>query len=144
MQPALPTTDPLILRTVPHRPPILRIHTMLTTTTDSATTAGHEPSGPGALPWAAGAIEGLAQTAAVLLGHLAGEPAPGAEPPRGMLVSVKRFTVDRDPKPLAPIHYHVKLVRRLGPNALVAGHAEQQGQRLCAGELTLWTNLGNG
>jgi hypothetical protein len=142
MQPDLPTTDPVILRTVPHRPPILRIHTIVTTSADSATTAGHEPQGPGALPWSAGAIEGLAQTAAVLLGHLAGPPTPGAEPPRGMLVSVKRFAVERDPDPRAPIHYHVRLVRRLGPNALVAGHAEQHGQRLCGGELTLWTNVG--
>lgn len=138
-----PACSAAILRTVPHRPPILRIHTVLTTTADSATTAGHEPQGTGALPWAAGAIEGLAQTAAVLLGHLAGAPAPGAEPPRGMLVAIKRCTVDRAPDPHAPIHYHVRLVRRLGPNALVAGHAEQHGQRLCSGELTLWTNLGS-
>ena len=138
-----PPPDPVILRTVPHRPPILRIHTILITTAETASTAGHEPSGPGALPWAAGAIEGLAQTAAVLLGHLAGEPAAGAEAPRGMLVSVKRFTIVRDPDPAEPIHYHVQLVRRLGPNALVRGHAEQGDRLLGGGELTLWTNVGS-
>jgi hypothetical protein len=55
-----------------------------------------------------------------------------------MLVAVKRFTVRAHPPAGAAIPYHVRLVRRLGAMALIAGHAEHAGTRLAAGELTLW------
>lgn len=132
-----PAVDPAVLQTVPHRAPILRVHELVRHDEATAWVRGCEPTGPGALPWFAGAIEGLAQSAAVLLAHGAADAA-GAGPRRGMLVAVKRFTVDAAPPPGATIDYHVRLVRRLGPNALVAGHAEVDGVRCAAGELTLW------
>jgi hypothetical protein len=98
---------------------------------------GHEPTGPGALRWELGAVEGLAQSAAVLLGHGVVRD-PAAAPPRGMLVAVKRFVVHGEPPPAATIDYHVELVRRLGATALVRGRARCAGVALADGELTLW------
>lgn len=132
-----PAVDPAVLQAVPHRAPILRVHQLVQHDAATAWARGQEPEGDGALPWFAGAIEGLAQSAALLLAH--GTPATvDAGPRRGMLVAVKRFTVAAAPPPGATIDYHVRLVRRLGPNALVAGHAEVDGVRCAAGELTLW------
>lgn len=130
-----------VLRCVPHRAPILRVHTVVANDGLQADVLGEEPDGPGRLPWAAGAIEGLAQSAALLLAHGL-SAAPGDGPRQGMLVAVKRFTVAQTPPPQATIAYHVRLVRRLGPTALVSGHAEAEGVRLAAGELTLWTSTG--
>ena len=138
----MPIVDERVLRVVPHRPPILRVHAVLAATPEAVAIAGREPSGPGALPWSCGAIEGIAQSAAVLLAQ--GAPPPGDEPPRGMLVSVKRFVVHAEPTPDADIVYHVRLARRLGPTAMVAGRAEQDGRTLAEGELTLWSNVGAG
>lgn len=135
-----PVPDPELLRLVPHRPPILRLERILTATADAATTAGREPTGPGALPWACGAIEGLAQSASVMLGQ--GIEVAPATAPRGMLVSVKRFAVLAEPSVDQTITYRVRLVRRHGPTALVQGEAEQEGRLLCRGELMLWTDLG--
>lgn len=130
--------DELVLQGVPHRTPILRVHRVVANDGVTAHVLGREPAGPGALPWAVGAIEGLAQSAAVLLAH--GAPAaPDRKPLRGMLVAVQRFTAGADPAPGAEISYHVRLVRRLGTTAKVAGHAEASGVTLAAGELTLWT-----
>lgn len=128
--------DPAVLRHVPHRPPMLRVHRVLAATGDAGVVAGSEPTGPGALPWAAGAIEGLAQSAAALLASAA--PAAGGSPRPGLLVAIQRFEVQAIPPPGAEIHYHVRLVRRLGATARIAGHAETGGVRLAAGELTLW------
>lgn len=136
----LPVVDERVLRVVPHRPPILRVHAVRAATADAVEVAGREPVGPGALPWSCGAIEGIAQAAAVLLAQ--GAPPPGDEPPRGMLVAVKRFVVHGEPAPDQDIAYHVRLVRRLGPTAMVAGRAEQAGRALAEGELTLWSNAG--
>jgi hypothetical protein len=127
--------DPALLRVVPHRAPILRVQRVLAHGGDTAIVLGREPEGPGALRWELGAIEGLAQSAAAMLGHGRDEGPHGG---RGMLVAVKRFTVDAHPPSGATIHYHVRLVRRLGAMALIAGHAEHDGVRLAAGELTLW------
>lgn len=128
-----------ILRVVPHRAPILRIHAIAANDGARAILRGREPAGPGALPWACGAIEGIAQSAAVLLAHGA---EPGAGPRRGMLVAVKRFATHAEPAADAEIEYHVALVRRFGPTALVSGHAERDGRRLAEGELTLWIDDG--
>ncbi len=134
-----PTVEPAILRVVPHRAPILRLDRIVSASREVAVVAGHEPNGPGALPWALGAIEGLAQAAAVLLAQgLAAYELPTN--PRGMLVAVKRFTVTGQPAAGATIHYHVRLVRRFGPTAMVQGHAECDGQRLAGGDLTLWSD----
>jgi hypothetical protein len=128
-----------ILQVVPHRPPILRIHAIDAVDGQRAIVRGGEPDGPGALPWACGAIEGIAQTAAVLLAH--GDV--GADGPRrGMLVGVKRFTVLGEPAAGDEVTYHVALTRRFGPTALVTGHAECRGRRLAEGELTLWIDAG--
>lgn len=135
-----PVVDEQILRVVPHRPPILRVHAIVAAAPDAVVVLGREPVGPGALPWSCGAIEGIAQAAAALLAQ--GAPPPGDEPPRGMLVSVKRFVVHAEPAPAGDIAYHVRLVRRLGPTAMVAGRAEQSGRTLAEGELTLWSNVG--
>jgi len=128
--------DDLVLQRVPHRPPILRVHRLVAADGEAGTVAGSEPTGPGALPWAAGAIEGIAQSAAlVLAGH-----APKTEgAPRGMLVAVKKFVAHGEPPAGAEILYHVVLVRRLGAMALVRGEATFAGQLLAGGELTLWT-----
>jgi len=134
----MPEVEPRILRVVPHRAPILRIERLVAGAADQAIVAGHEPTGPGALPWALGAIEGLAQSTAVLLSLSVPEAAlPDA--PQGMLVAVRRYAVDAAPPPGGEIHYHVRIVRRFGPTTLVAGHAECAGRRLAAGELTLWS-----
>lgn len=125
------------MRTVPHRAPILRVHRVVKLADATASIAGREPDGPGALPWAAGAIEGLAQSAAVMLGNLMSAQLDG-RPLEGMLVAVKRFEVSGEPPAGAEIVYHVKLTRRLGPTVLVSGHAECGGQRLAAGDLTVW------
>jgi hypothetical protein len=135
-----PVVEDRILRVVPHRPPILRVHAVQAASADAVEVRGQEPAGPGELPWSCGAIEGIAQAAAVLLAQ--GGPPPGDEPPRGMLVAVKRFTVAADPAPGTDIVYRVRLVRRLGPTAMVAGRAEQDGRTLAEGELTLWSNVG--
>lgn len=132
-----PDIDPEVLRSVPHRAPILRIHQVRANDGAQAHVVGAEPTGPGALPWALGAVEGLAQSAALLLAHGAAAT-PGDAPRRGMLVAVKRFTLAAEPPAAAPIDYHVRLVRRLGHTAMVAGHAESEGQLLAKGELTLW------
>ncbi len=132
-----PEVDAAVLRSVPHRAPILRVHRVLARDGNRVRTAGREPDGPGALPWAAGAIEGMAQTAALL-----GSPAdaePRAQAPRGMLVAVKRLRVHETPPPGAEIHYAVEMVRRFGPTALLRGTAECQGRLLASGELTLWS-----
>jgi hypothetical protein len=133
--------EPAILRLVPHRAPILRLCRVVTAAPTSAVVAGHEPAGPGALPWELGAIEGLAQAAAVLLAA-PGSGTTTAAAPRGMLAAVKRFTVTEMPAAGAEIRYHVRLVRRFGPTALVVGHAEADGRQLAAGELTLWSDQG--
>ncbi|MGC3970491.1 MAG: hypothetical protein QM775_25085 [Pirellulales bacterium] len=128
---------PAVLRCVPHRAPILRVHDVVAADAAAAHVRGSEPAGPGALPWALGAIEGLAQSAAVLLAHGADG---GATTPRpGLLVAVRQFAVHAEPPAGAVIDYHVRLVRRLGANARIAGHAESGGVRLAAGELTLWS-----
>jgi predicted hotdog family 3-hydroxylacyl-ACP dehydratase len=131
--------EPAILRVVPHRAPILRLERVISATRSEAVVAGREPTGPGALPWELGAIEGLAQAAAVLLAQafLAHElPAD----PRGMLVAVKRFAVHAHPPAGATVHYRVQLVRRFGPTTLISGHAECDGERLAGGDLTLWSD----
>ncbi|MFN6196062.1 MAG: hypothetical protein ACK5BN_19800 [Planctomycetota bacterium] len=128
-----------ILRVVPHRAPILRIHAVVAVDAAAASVRGREPVGAGALPWSGGAIEGLAQAAAVLLAH--GAP-PCDGPRRGMLVGVKRFTVHGEPAAGEDVDYHVTLVRRFGPTALVHGRAECCGVRLAEGEITLWADAG--
>ena len=132
-----PTAE--VLRCVPHRAPILRVHERVASDGAAAHVLGREPTGPGALPWALGAIEGLAQSAAVMLAHGHGPPAAGPAP-RGLLVAVKRFVVAAEPAPGATISYHVRLLRQFGAATLVAGHAEAAGVRLAEGELTLWTS----
>ena len=134
--------EPAVLQAVPHRAPILRVHRVVAAEAAAAVVAGTEPAGPGALPWALGAIEGLAQSAAVLLAGATPRERADAPGPRGLLVAVKRLTVDADPPAGAEIHYHVRLVRRLGPTVMVAGHADCDGRRLASGELTLWTQPG--
>lgn len=129
--------DAIVLRSVPHRAPILRVHRVVDVSPTSARVTGSEPVGAGALPWAAGAIEGLAQSAAVMLANAMSASLDG-RPLEGMLVAIKRFEVTGEPPPGAEISYHVRLMRRLGPTALVAGHAECAGQRLASGELTVW------
>lgn len=131
---APPTAE--VLRCVPHRAPILRVQRIEANDGASARVVGSEPEGQGTLPWALGAIEGLAQSAAVLLAH--GMSAASLANARGMLVAVKGFAVAADPPRGAEITYHVTLVRRLGATARVRGHAESRGARLAAGELTLW------
>lgn len=134
----MPEVEPRILRVVPHRAPILRIERLVEAAGDRAIVAGREPTGAGSLPWALGAIEGLAQSTAVLLSHaIAAAQLP--DRPQGLLVAIRRFTVSAAPPPGGEIHYHVQLVRRFGPTTLVAGHAECAGRRLAAGELTLWS-----
>ena len=131
--------EPAILRVVPHRDPILRLQRVVAADRERATVAGAEPDGPGALPWELGAIEGLAQAAAVLLAQaFAVEDLPAE--PRGMLVAVKRFVVAGAPPPGAEVHYHVELRRRFGPTAIVHGEASCDGRRLAAGDLTLWSD----
>jgi hypothetical protein len=133
------TVEPAILRVVPHRAPILRLERIVSATTGQAVVAGREPVGAGALPFALGAIEGLAQAAAVLLAQaFARHELP--DDPRGMLVAVKRFAVERQPAAGATLHYHVQLVRRFGPTTLLRGHVECGGERLAHGELTLWSD----
>ncbi len=138
----MPPVDERILRCVPHRAPILRLEQLLAATADAATALGREPRGAGALPWALGAIEGLAQTAALALGAAGaanGPPGPAdGAPPAGMLVAVKRFAIAATPPPDAAITYAVRLVRRVGPTTLVAGRATCDGALLAEGELTLW------
>lgn len=136
-----PDIDPEVLQTVPHRAPILRVQRLLARDAERAHVLGREPTGDGALPWSLGAVEGIAQSAALLLAHGI-SPAPGEAPRRGMLVAIKRFSVVAEPAREAPVHYHVRLVRRLGNTALIAGHAETEGVRLAAGELTLWIAAG--
>lgn len=128
--------DDFVLQRLPHRPPILRVHRLVQASGDTAIVAGREPTGPGALPWALGAIEGIAQSAAVLLGSAASPP--GGSTPAGMLVAVKHLVVSATPPADAEVLYHVALVRRLGPTALVRGRAEVDGRILAAGEVTLW------
>lgn len=82
----------------------------------------------------------------MLLGRALGRTLPaeaGLPGPRGMLVSVKRFTVEAHPPRGAEILYRVRLVRRLGATALVSGQAECEGVRLAHGEITLWTAPAN-
>ncbi len=124
---------------MPHRAPILRLERVLCASTTIAVVAGREPTGRGALPWGLGAIEGLAQAAAVLLAQaFAAHELP--QNPRGMLVAVKRFVIDGEPPAGAELHYHVQLVRRFGPTTLLRGHAEHAGRRLAGGDLTLWSD----
>jgi hypothetical protein len=127
--------DERIAARVPHRAPILRVHRVVADGAGEVHLRGTEPTGAGALPWALGAIEGLAQSAAVLLAHGAGAAAPA---PRGMLVAVKRYRVHGEPAAGAVVDYHVRLVRRLGATALVAGRAACGDHELADGELTLW------
>lgn len=133
----MPDVDPRILRVVPHRAPILRIERIVAADRERAIVAGSEPVGPGALPWSLGAIEGLAQSTAVMLACAVPET-EWPDEPRGMLVAVRRFVVDAEPPAGASIAYHVRLVRRFGPTVMVSGHAEHAGRRLAAGDLTLW------
>jgi predicted hotdog family 3-hydroxylacyl-ACP dehydratase len=131
--------DARVAARVPHRAPILRVHDVVTDGAAEVHVRGREPRGDGELPWALGAIEGLAQSAAVLLGHggvpAAGAPAPA---PRGMLVAVKGYRVHGTPPPDAPIDYRVRLVRRLGATVRLQGTASCAGEVFAAGELTLW------
>jgi hypothetical protein len=131
------TQDPHLLRQLPHRPPILRVLRRVGGAGDRAVVVGREPAGPGALPWSCGCIEGIAQSAAVLL---AGDAAPPADapPPRGMLVAIKRLRIEAEPSPGEDILYEVRLVRRFGPTALVHGAARQGDRTLAEGDLTLW------
>lgn len=128
-----PGTD-AISALVPHRPPILRLQQIIAATPEFAETAGHEPMS-GGLPWELGAIEGLAQTAAVLHGQ---HHPLLAEAPAGMLVGLRRFTFHRAPCPGAALRYRIELVRRLGPAVLVAGRASADGVVYAEGELKLW------
>lgn len=132
----MPLPDPDVLARVPHRAPILRVHRVVAVDGRTATVLGSEPDGLGALPWAAGAIEGIAQAAAILLGH---GHEPGSDPVRGMLVGVRAFSASLAPPPGGTVTYRVELVRRLGRTARVRGRAERDGRILATGELTLWT-----
>ncbi|MBL8756303.1 MAG: hypothetical protein JNK15_23610 [Planctomycetes bacterium] len=131
--------DDAVLQAVPHRAPILRVHRILLRSRDRVRAAGCEPTGPGALPWAAGAIEGMAQTAALLA--LPADAGPGGSAPQGMLVAVKKFRIHATPPPDAEIEYTVELVRRFGPTALLRGIAECNGLNCASGELTLWSRV---
>jgi predicted hotdog family 3-hydroxylacyl-ACP dehydratase len=129
--------DERIAARVPHRAPILRVHRVVDDGAEAVHLRGREPGGDGALPWATGAIEGLAQSAAVLLAHgMPGTPATSGR--RGLLVGIRRYVVLAEPEHGAEIDYHVRLVRRLGPTALVAGVARCAGRALAEGELLLW------
>lgn len=120
---------------------MLRLHRIAAASASAVEVAGNEPTGPGALPWELGAIEGLAQGAAVLLAQAPPGPPPARADaaPRGMLVAIKHFTIEAFPPPGAEITYRVQLVRRLGATVMVAGTAECCGRRLAGGQLTLWT-----
>jgi predicted hotdog family 3-hydroxylacyl-ACP dehydratase len=131
---APPTAE--VLRCVPHRAPILRVLRIEANDGASARVVGREPGGPGALPWALGAIEGLAQSSAALLAHGMTDAALAVA--RGMLVAVRDFEVRAEAPPGGEIAYCVTLVRRLGATVRVRGRAEANGQILAAGELTLW------
>ncbi len=133
---AVPIDDRIVAR-VPHRAPILRVHHVVADGATEVQLRGREPGGRGALPWALGAIEGLAQSAAVLLAHGLGD-APSASGRRGLLVAVKRYRVAAEPAAGAEIDYHVRLLRRLGPTAMVSGRASCGGHELASGELTVW------
>lgn len=128
--------DPMILQVLPHRAPILRVHRFVTAAGDAAVVAGAEAGAAGDLPWDVGAIEGMAQAAALLLAHRASDP---PQPIRGMLVAVPRFAIHARPEPGAEIEYHVRLVRRFGAMSMIEGRAVAGGQDLAAGQLTVWT-----
>lgn len=96
--------DEEILRRVPHRAPILRIARVLELHAQRAVACGHAPGLPGdGMPWEACAIEGVAQTAA-LLGD--------GEVREGRLVGIRRFACHGVPPPGVEVRYTAELVRR--------------------------------
>lgn len=126
--------EPRVLALVPHRAPILQLRTIVAATAESAETEGDDP-GPEGLPWQLAAVEGLAQTAAVLHGT---HEAPRDGAPAGMLVGLRRFVCHREPPAGAVRRFRVELARRLGPAALVSGVATADGVVFAEGELKLW------
>lgn len=121
--------DEALLRRVPHRAPILRIARIVTLDGQRAIACGSAPGRPGdEMPWEACAIEGVAQTAALL---------GAGEVREGRLVGIRRFVCHGVPPAGIEVRYTAELVRRVGPTGLVRGRAECDGELLAEVEITL-------
>lgn len=127
--------DPAILARVPHRPPMLLLHRLL-----ACDATGARASGPdaGVVPWPLAAIEGIAQTAA-LLGERSAAVSDGAA---GRLVGVRRCVGHASPRPGGEVVYSVAAQRRVGATLLVQGRAECDGTLLAEADLVLWMPRG--
>lgn len=118
---------------------MLQLRRLLVCGTTAAAASGPAPQAGGVLGWPLAALEGMAQTAALLGASVAsGDRATPGEPPAGRIVAVRNFLCHGDPPPEADLRYETALVRRVGRTLLLHGRTESGGTLLAEAEFTLW------
>ena len=129
---------------IPHRPPILCIDRIVSAGGDRAAAEGDVGDGPlvaaGEL-WEGAIIEGMAQTAAVLLDRKLGEE--GLRPRKGVLAGIRGLLIERRPRRGETVRYDVEIIRVIFPLSLVRCEARSGGELLASGEMKFFVETGS-
>jgi len=128
---------------IPHRPPILSIDRILPCGGDRAAAEGDVAEGPllqeGEL-WEGALIEGMTQTAAVLLQARLGEE--GLRLSKGVLAGIRGLRIERRPRRGETVRYDVEVIRILFPFSLVSCEARCGDDRIARGEMKFFVEAG--
>jgi 3-hydroxyacyl-[acyl-carrier-protein] dehydratase len=125
---------------IPHRPPILCIDAVLESGAGRAVAEGEAREGArmaGGEMWEGTLIEGMAQTAALLLNR--GLEEAGKRPGKGVLAGIRGLRIARRPRPGERVRYAVEVIRLLFPLSLVSCEARSGDEVLAAGEMKFFT-----
>jgi 3-hydroxyacyl-[acyl-carrier-protein] dehydratase len=132
--------DPMLLKLLPHRPPMLLIDEVIEVSAESAVVTKTFQEGDfgthGGLVLDSILIECVAQAVAVLNGFSALES--GAPAARGLLVGIGGFEFLAKARTGIPLRISCKGTDRFGPFRLADGQVEQQGQLLANGSLKFY------
>jgi predicted hotdog family 3-hydroxylacyl-ACP dehydratase len=121
---------------IPHRPPLLCIDRITKADGQGAFTersVGEGPHAAGGELWEGALIEGLTQTAAVLLD--ADIRQRGGRPGKGVLAGIRGLRIDRRPRQGETVRYAVTIIRIIFPLALVGCEALCGEEVVAAGEM---------
>ena len=132
--------DDIVLKLLPHRPPMLLIDELIVADAESAVVSKTFQEGDfgthGAFVLDSILIECVAQAVAVLNGFNAHQS--GAPPARGMLVGISGFDFVGRAETGIPLRISCKGTDRFGPFRLADGQVEQQGKLLAKGSLKFY------
>ena len=127
---------------IPHRPPILCIDRVVAAGGDRAAAEGDVGDGPlvvGGELWEGGLLEGMTQTAAVLLnGDL---EASGRRARRGVLAGIRGLAIARRPRVGERVRFTASVIRVLFPLSLVSCEARSGDEVLASGEMKFYTEV---